>query len=197
LFIITSPPCNSSSLRPRLVVRSSCATRALNSTYVRARWRKLRVPGESAEAYARRAAREKALRVGLSSPPSSLVLAADTVVEIGSEILGKPAGPEDARRMLGLLSGSTHRLITAVCVVRPPQRVEALKSEATWVTFRNLSADEIRAYVATGEPLDKAGAYAIQRLASRFVARLEGCYFNVVGLPVALVCELLRPFRGG
>jgi septum formation protein len=148
--------------------------------------------GEGAEDFACRAAREKALDVAGSSPPGSLVLGADTVVVIDGLILGKPTGPEDAARMLRLLSGTSHRVVTGVCMVRAPARIEALQRETTLVTFRNLDEGEIRDYVATGEPLDKAGAYGIQGLASRFVTRIEGCYFNVVGLPIALVYEMLK-----
>ncbi len=150
--------------------------------------------GESPEEYVRRAAREKALAVAVSSPPGSLVLGADTVVVVDIEILGKPASRDDAARMLRLLSGHTHRVITGVCLVRAPSEIEALKHETTFVTFRNLDEEECDAYIQSGEPFGKAGAYAIQGLASKFVTRISGCYFNVVGLPVALVYETLRPF---
>jgi len=148
---------------------------------------------ETPEALARRAAREKALEVAASAPPESLVLGADTVVVANHEILGKPTDLHDAARMLQLLSGVTHRVITGVCIVRAPNRVEALAHETTFVTFRSLDEEEIRDYLVTGEPFDKAGAYGIQGLASKFVTRVEGCYFNVVGLPVALVYDLLKP----
>jgi nucleoside triphosphate pyrophosphatase len=148
--------------------------------------------GESGEEFAGRAAREKALDVAASVPRDSLVLAADTVVMVGSKVLGKPTDSEDAARMLRLLSGQTHSVITAVCLVRAPARVEALDASTTLVTFRPLDEREIQEYVASGEPLDKAGAYGIQGLASRFVTRIEGSYSNVVGLPVALVCDMLK-----
>ena len=150
-----------------------------------------RHPGECGEEFALRAAREKALQVASSSPPGILVLGADTVVIVNGEVLGKPSDPEDAARMLRLLSGVTHRVVTGVCLVRAPDRIEALRPSATLVTFRRLDEQEIREYVSSGEPLDKAGAYGIQGLASKFVTRIEGCYFNVVGLPVALVYELI------
>ncbi len=150
--------------------------------------------GESPEDFARRAAREKALDVAAAVPAGALVLGADTVVVIGKEILGKPTGADDAARMLRQLSGATHRVITGVCLVRAPAGIEAEERETTLVTFRRLDEEEIQKYLATGEPLDKAGAYGIQGFASRFVTRIEGCYFNVVGLPVALVHGLLRPF---
>ncbi len=154
----------------------------------------IRHPGETPENFARRAAREKALDVAASSLPDSLVLGADTVVVVGGEILGKPAGPEDASRMLHMLSGSNHHVVTGVCLIRAPDRVEALEHETTLVTFRPLGEREILDYVQSGESFGKAGAYGIQGLASKFVARIEGCYFNVVGLPVALVYEILEPF---
>jgi septum formation protein len=154
-------------------------------------------PSETPEESARRAAREKALEVAASAPPESLVLGADTVVVADGEILGKPANASDAARMLRLLSGVTHRVITGVCIVRAPDRVEALAHETTFVTFRSLDNDELQDYLASGEPFDKAGAYGIQGLASKFVTRVEGCYFNVVGLPVALVYELLKPLLMG
>ena len=151
-------------------------------------------PGETAEEFARRAAQEKALEVAGYGPPGAFVLGADTVVVVNGELLGKPRDVEDARRMLRLLSGHTHRVVTGVCLVRAPQKVAALKHETTSVTFRQLDEEEIQSYLANGEPFDKAGAYGIQGLASKFVTRVEGCYFNVVGLPVALVCEILKPF---
>jgi len=150
------------------------------------------LPGEPADSYARRVARDKALRVAALSPPGSLVLGADTIVTIGSLILGKPGGPFDATRMLRLLSGQTHEVVTAICVVRAPDQITALQHETTFVTFRELDPDEIRAYVASGEPFDKAGGYAIQGLASKFVTHISGCYFNVVGLPASLLYETLK-----
>jgi len=149
-------------------------------------------PGELPEDYARRAARAKALQVALGSPPGSLVLGADTIVTIGGLVLGKPTGPIDAARMLQQLSGQTHEVITAICLVRAPDQLAALKHETTFVTFCELNGGEISAYVASREPFDKAGAYAIQGLASKFVTHISGCYFNVVGLPVSLLYEVLR-----
>jgi septum formation protein len=151
-------------------------------------------PGERPEEFARRAAHEKAMHVAAFSPPGSFVLGADTVVVIDGEMLGKPSDLEDAARMLRLLSGRTHQVHTGICLVRAPDEVEALKHETTLVTFRELDEEEIRRYVESGEPLDKAGAYAVQGLASKFVTRISGCYSNVVGLPVALLYEILKPF---
>jgi septum formation protein len=152
--------------------------------------------GEFPEQYARRLARTKALHVGAKAAPGRMVLAADTIVVSGDMILGKPSGPLDATRMLRVLSGETHRVITALCLVQSSDKIVALDHESTFVTFRELSEDEIRDYVATREPFDKAGAYAIQGLASKFVVHISGCYFNVVGLPVALLYDLLKVKRG-
>jgi len=158
--------------------------------------------GEDPIAYVTRLAREKAEVVFRSlstednakqesdSEPSELVvLGADTTVTLDDEILGKPEDAADAARMLRRLSGRTHRVITGVAVVSA-QGVE-VAAEATAVRFLTLSDQEIDAYVATGEPMDKAGAYAIQGLAARWIPRIEGCYFNVVGLPLALVAAML------
>ena len=167
-----------------------------------------RLPSETPESYVRRTARDKALAVAamVAAAPGApndtsgdvsdevIVLGADTEVVVEGEILGKPRDAEDAVRMLRLLSGRTHRVITGVCLARPPDRIEALDHETTLVTFRRLDDQEIGEYVRSGEPFGKAGAYAIQGLASRFVTRIEGCYFNVVGLPVALVYGMLKPF---
>ena len=156
--------------------------------------------GESPRDCAERLAREKALAV-FQSRPQDYVLGADTIVVVDGAILGKPRDADDAARMLRMLSGRTHAVITGVCVVSPVasgQRSVASKtdlltaSETTLVTLCELSDDEIRDYVATGEPMDKAGAYAIQGIASRWIPRIEGDYSNVVGLPVALVYRMLR-----
>jgi len=148
------------------------------------------LPGESARACAERLARDKALAIARSRP-DDVVLGADTVVVVDDQILGKPTDGEDAARMLRLLSGRTHEVITGVCVVAPNREV-SVGSETTQVTFTELSEDDIREYVATGEPMDKAGAYAIQGIASRWIPRIEGDYSNVVGLPIALVYRMLR-----
>jgi septum formation protein len=150
-------------------------------------------PNESPRDCAERLAREKALAV-FQSQPQNYVLGADTIVVIDNMILGKPRDAADAARTLRLLSGRTHAVITGVCVVSPhaskpePQTT----SETTLVTMCAISDDEIRDYIATGEPMDKAGAYAIQGLASRWIPRIEGDYSNVVGLPVALVYAMVR-----
>jgi septum formation protein len=149
--------------------------------------------GESPRDCAERLARGKALAV-FRARPRDYVLGADTIVVIDGAILGKPRDADDAARMLRLLSGRTHAVITGVCVVGPvASKGGALSaSETTLVTFCELSDEEIRDYVGTGEPMDKAGAYGIQGIASRWIPRIEGEYSNVVGLPVALVYRMLR-----
>jgi septum formation protein len=147
------------------------------------------LPGEGAKDCAERLAREKALAVARQRP-HGLVLGADTVVVIDGQILGKPSDPADAARMLRLLSGRNHHVITGVCLVVDGQSFVA--SETTLVTVNKITDQEIADYVATGEPMDKAGAYAIQGIASRWIPRIEGDYCNVVGLPVATVFRMLR-----
>jgi septum formation protein len=123
-------------------------------------------------------------------PNSFVVLGADTTVTLDNHILGKPENEADAARMLRLLSGRTHRVITGVAVVTATHTEVA--AEVTGVQFLTLSDEEIAAYIATGEPMDKAGAYAIQGRAARWIPRIQGDYFNVVGLPIALVSTLLE-----
>lgn len=157
--------------------------------------------GESPRDCAERLAREKALAV-FQSRPQQFVLGADTIVVIDDTILGKPRDTGDAARMLRMLSGRTHAVITGVCLVGEKvasgqwsvvSKAEAqTASETTLVTMCEISDEEIREYVATGEPMDKAGAYAIQGIAARWIPRIEGDYSNVVGLPVALVYGMLR-----
>lgn len=149
--------------------------------------------GESARECAERLAREKALAVSRSRV-RDFVLGADTIVTIDGLILGKPSNDSDAMRMLRMLSGRTHEVITGVCLVTPNGEGSDVKSgsESTRVTMCEISDDEIRDYVACGEPMDKAGAYAIQGMASRWIPRIEGDYSNVVGLPVALVYSMLK-----
>jgi septum formation protein len=151
--------------------------------------------GERPRVFAERMAREKALTV-LAQRPDDLILGADTVVVVDGEILGKPRDAVDAARMLRLLSGRKHEVVTGVCVAGPNLKTEITRCEATVVVMNALSDDEIRSYVATGEPMDKAGAYAIQGMASRWISRIEGDYFNVVGLPVGLVWRMLKEVPG-
>lgn len=141
------------------------------------------LPGEDPVEHVRRLAREKARAV--EAGPGEIVLGADTVVVVDADILGKPADAEDAARMLARLAGRGHLVMTGICLASRQDSV--VDVETTRVRFVPLSVEEIREYVASGEPMGKAGAYAIQGLASKFIDRIEGCYFNVVGLPVALV----------
>jgi septum formation protein len=157
------------------------------------------LPGEEPIAYVTRLAREKAEAVfrelsadGHGEP--LLVLGADTTVTVDGEILGKPENAAEAARMLRLLSGRSHRVMTGVALVSAAATEVA--AEVTAVRFLTLSDEEIAAYVATGEPMDKAGAYAIQGRAARWIPRIEGCYFNVMGLPLALVAELVEGRSG-
>ena len=153
------------------------------------------LPGEAPEAYVTRLAKAKARAIWDELPPtlghraSTLVLGADTTVVVDHHILAKPENTEDAKRMLRLLSGRTHEVLTGVHVAGEGK--DDTRSECTRVTFAPLTEEDIAMYVAHGEPMDKAGAYAIQGIASRWIPRIEGCYFNVVGLPVPLVCRML------
>ena len=148
-------------------------------------------PGEDPIAYVVRLARDKAQAVFADvNDPNAIVLGADTTVTLDSHILAKPEDAADAARMLRLLSGRTHRVITGVAVVTA--KGTEVAAEVTGVQFLTLSDEEIAAYVATGEPMDKAGAYGIQGLAAKWIPRVEGCYFNVVGLPLALVSTMLE-----
>jgi septum formation protein len=160
--------------------------------------------GEDPEAYVMRLAREKARTVfeaqatgnreqgtGCAGAPENLVvLGADTTVTLDGHILEKPRDAEDAKRMLRMLSGRTHRVITGVALVDAGGERVAAETTAVW--FAELTEDEIAEYVASREPMDKAGAYGIQGRAAKWIPRIEGCYFNVVGLPLALVSSMLE-----
>jgi septum formation protein len=147
-----------------------------------------RLAGEAPDAYVRRLATAKAAMVARSHP-ERVVVGADTAVVVGDDILGKPTDSADAGRMLRVLSGRDHSVLTGLAVWQGARRLEAVDSTA--VRFRPLTTDEISWYVASGEPHDKAGAYAIQGLASRFVEHIGGSYSNVVGLPVARLYAML------
>lgn len=153
------------------------------------------LPDETAAAYVQRLAEEKAQAVWNAHASSDtqedplVVLGADTCVVCDGHILGKPADTADARRMLELLSGRTHAVLTGVAAVTGSKVARGL--EITQVMFHHISDAEIAQYILTGEPLDKAGAYAIQGYAARWIPRIEGCYFNVVGLPIARTIALL------
>ncbi len=148
--------------------------------------------GESLLQLVQRLAREKA--EASRRTPGEIVLGADTLVSVDGQTLGKPADRRDARRMLQLLSGREHSVITGICLLKGPRSI--LDTAATSVTFAQLTDSEIDSYVETGEPDDKAGAYAIQGLASKFIVSITGSYQNVVGLPVALVYKCLRSLTG-
>lgn len=157
-------------------------------------------PGERPREYAERLALEKALTVWRQRPHDT-VLGADTIVVVDETILGKPTDAADAGRMLRMLCGRKHQVITGVCVAHPHKVISDnpqvhVASETTLVVMNELSDEAILEYIETGEPMDKAGAYAIQGVASRWIPRIEGDYSNVVGLPVALVYRLL-PKNGG
>ena len=147
-------------------------------------------PGESAEAHVERLARDKATAVA-SACPGAVVLGGDTVVTLGGEILGKPSGPEEAEAMLLRLAGRTHTVASGLALALPSGEVRSGVS-TTEVTFRPFSPQFAHAYVATGEPLDKAGAYGIQGLGAALVTEIRGDYYSVVGLPVALLLKLLE-----
>ena len=152
----------------------------------------MRRVGEAPVEYAKRLAREKAHaaweRLG------EVALGADTIVVVGDVVLEKPADEDDARAMLRMLSGREHVVITGVCLRHAAGAI--VDHAETTVRFAEMSDAEIDAYVASGEPMDKAGAYAIQGLASKFVEKIDGCYFNVVGLPVSLVYRHWRSLGG-
>lgn len=148
-------------------------------------------PGEPPDTYVGRLALEKARHVARRNP-GTVVIGADTSVIVDGQILGKPTDDADAEAMLRMLSGRVHAVLTGIAVVRDER--EASDTVSTEVRFLQLSADEMSWYVASGEPRDKAGAYAVQGLASRFVERIDGSYSNVVGLPVATVYRLLKSF---
>jgi len=143
---------------------------------------------EKPEDYVCRLAEMKALAV--QPAPGEIVLGADTTVVIDGEMLGKPVDAADARRMLKALSGRRHQVLTGISLRSPTAVVRDWAATQVW--FSNLSSRETDEYVASGEPMDKAGGYAIQGLASKFIEKIDGCYFNVVGLPVALVYQHLR-----
>jgi septum formation protein len=153
------------------------------------------LPNEAAAAYVQRLAEEKAQAVWNAHRASDtaedplVVLGADTCVVVEGQILGKPTDSADARRMLELLSGRTHAVLTGIAAITAKKTVRDL--DITQVTFNVITDSEIGRYIASGEPLDKAGAYAIQGYAARWIPRIEGCYFNVVGLPIARTITLL------
>lgn len=147
--------------------------------------------GEPPESYAVRVALDKA-RAAAVRAGKGIIIAADTIVVLGDTLLGKPADRLDAERMLSLLSGRMHVVITGLAIIDAAEGKTVTGTSLTRVWFRDLSQDDITSYVKSGEPLDKAGAYGIQGKGALFVRKIEGCYFNVVGLPLSLLGELLR-----
>ena len=139
-----------------------------------------------------RLAEEKARAAAPQIHEPAIIIGADTAVELGRRILGKPRDATEAREMLSFLCGRTHRVLTGLCLLRVPEAVVRSAVENTRVTFAPLTQEEIADYVASGEPFDKAGGYAIQGRAGRYITRIEGCYFNVVGLPLARLYALLN-----
>ncbi|MGC2828124.1 MAG: Maf family protein [Candidatus Acidiferrum sp.] len=148
-------------------------------------------PNESPSDHVQRLATAKAELVASHATGSAIILAADTVVTLDGRIFAKPRSTDDARRMLENLSGRTHSVVTGVTLIRLPDAERRTFVESTFVHFAHLSAEEITRYLATGEPHDKAGAYAIQGRAGRYIPRIEGDYFNVVGLPLSRVTQAL------
>jgi septum formation protein len=149
------------------------------------------IPGESAQDLVQRLADAKAELVAARAVGPAIVIAADTIVLIDGEILGKPRTTDDASHMLTRLGGRVHSVLTGVTLIRLPDVERRSFIETTLVHFVPLSPEELTRYLATEEPFDKAGAYAIQGRAGRYISRIEGCYYNVVGLPLARLCNAL------
>ena len=185
-------------LKPKLILASKSPRRAellraadWSFLAVAANIDETRHPNEDAVAYVRRLAQSKAEKVAQQFP-NDLVLGADTTVVVGDEILGQPGDAATAQWMLKLLSGKWHQVLTGVALVRSRDERSVIGHECTRVRFAELSAAEIDWYVSTEEPLDKAGAYAIQGRAAPFIEEIHGDYFNIVGLPMRLVYELIK-----
>jgi septum formation protein len=180
----------SSSPRRAEILRNAGFTFEVRATHID----ESRLRRESARAHVQRLATAKARAAehAQHKKPAAIVIGADTVVVAQGRILGKPHDANDARRMLRLLSGKTHKVLTGVSILRLPDGKELHHVETTRVRFLRLSAKDIEDYIATGEPFDKAGAYGIQGLAGRFVHSIDGCYFNVMGLPLSRVWSILR-----
>jgi septum formation protein len=154
-----------------------------------------RLPRESAHNYVARLAATKARHAAnhfKRKGTRGIVIGADTAVVAEGKILGKPSDVRDARRMLRLLSGRSHTVLTGICLIKLPIERESHHVESTRVRFRKLSAKQIDDYIATGEPFGKAGAYAIQGIAGRYITRIEGCYFNVMGFPLSRFWQMLE-----
>jgi nucleoside triphosphate pyrophosphatase len=152
---------------------------------------------ETAEDYVRRLAVDKTMAAreiisAGSSEKSTVIVGADTTVAVGEEILGKPSSADEAREMLRRLSGRSHEVYTGLAILSLASQTPRVAVERTRVTFDAMTPEEIEEYIRSGEPFDKAGAYAIQGRGGRFISRIEGCYFNVMGLPLARLYAMLR-----
>lgn len=184
IILASSSPRRAEILRNAGIAFETCATHIDETA----------LPGEPSDAMVARLAEAKARAAAAQMGDGireCIVVGADTTVELGGEILGKPSDPAHAREMLAKLSGRTHHVLTGIFLLRLPDGTTESAVESSSVTFALLAEKEIDAYVATGEPLGKAGAYAVQGLAGRYIPRIEGCYFNVVGLPLARLNVLL------
>jgi septum formation protein len=185
IFLASSSPRRAEILRNAGIAFEICATHIDEAS----------LPGETAQAMVARLAEAKARAAAAQMDASScecIIVGADTTVELEGEILGKPRDSAHAREMLSKLGGRTHHVLTGIFLLRLPGNVTHAAVENSAVTFAPLDEKEIDAYVATGEPLGKAGAYAVQGIAGRYIPKIEGCYFNVVGLPLARLYALLR-----
>ncbi len=195
-------------LKSKLILASSSPRRAeilrnagFDFAVVPAPVDETRRPNERPADYVRRLAEEKARTVARQLAKdafgeSSFIIGADTVVVIDTEILGKPSSPTNTHEMLRRLSGKTHEVYTGLAVLQGNDSAIRTAVETTRVTFAALSEKEIEDYIATGEPFDKAGAYAIQGRGGKFISRIEGCYFNVMGLPLARLYAMLHDLNG-
>jgi nucleoside triphosphate pyrophosphatase len=185
MILASSSPRRAEILRDAGIPFTVCATQIDETPF----------PGESAQAMVARLAQAKARAAASlvnASDGDCIVIGADTTVELNGEILGKPDDAAHASEMLAKLSGCTHRVLTGMFILQLPGNATRAAVEISTVTFATLSEIEIAAYVSSGEPMGKAGGYAIQGLAGRFIPKIEGCYFNVVGLPLARLYALLR-----
>jgi septum formation protein len=185
IILASSSPRRAEILRDAGIPFTLCATQIDETPF----------PNESAYEMVARLAEAKARAAASivnTSGGECIVIGADTTVELNGEILGKPEDSAHAREMLSKLSGCTHRVLTGIFLLQIPENITRAAVEISTVTFARLSESEIAMYVSSGEPLGKAGGYAIQGLAGRFIPRIEGCYFNIVGLPLARVYALLQ-----
>ncbi len=183
---------------PKLILASASARRAeilrdagISFTVMSSAVDETPIPGEPAHDLVQRLADAKAELVAARAVGPAIVIAADTVVLLEGHTLGKPRTTDDARNMLEKLAGHTHSVVTGVTLIRLPDAERRSFVETTQVHFSQVSPEELTRYLSTEEPFDKAGAYAIQGRAGRYIPRIEGCYFNVVGLPLSRLCQVL------